>query len=63
MIQFNYQTYFYASLSNRICHACNHEIVLSTGDIFYDGKFFHEKCDPLPNIRCLGGLSNNLIKK
>ena len=41
-------------MSKQICHKCNHEFELYTGDIFYGGKFFHKKCDPLPNADAMG---------
>ncbi len=39
-------------MSSRVCHGCNHEFELCDGDIVYDGKFFHKKCDPVPDVRC-----------
>jgi len=50
-------------MTNLICNTCDTEFELSTGGIFYDGKFFHKKCDPFPNIKCLGIVSNNLVEK
>jgi len=32
--------------------------MLSAGDVFYDCKFYHKKCDPLPDAKCLGVVPN-----
>lgn len=45
-------------MTNLICYGCNTQFKLPSEDIFYNGKFFHKKCDPIPNVVSLGIVQN-----
>ena len=48
-------------LTKHICYRCNNKFELTRGDIFYDGSFYHKKCDPNPYVESLGIVSKKKL--